>query len=101
MGGPPAMRKLKILKVVFGIAGLSSWMASCALYYHYAFTRASKPDPLGGRIYPEHQVQTVFYLTSHERSLWYFFMAMGVFCFFLGAGFYLSEKRATRHAGDD
>jgi hypothetical protein len=95
------MRILKILKMVFGIAALSAWMASWGLYYHYAFTRPSKPDPLEGRIYPEHQIRTVFYLTSHERSLWYFLMAVGICCFFLGAAFYFAEMRAALNARGD
>jgi hypothetical protein len=60
------------------------------------FTRPSKPDPLVGRIYPQHQIGEVFYLTSHEQLLWYFLMAAGVLFFFLAAAFYVFGKRLDR-----
>ena len=85
-----------ILKVVSAILSLGFWTASFVIGYHYAFTRPSKPDPGAGRIYPQHQIEGVFYLTSHERFLLYFLMVAGVVGFLLTAAFYGFGKRLDR-----
>jgi hypothetical protein len=86
-------RIFNILKTVSGLVSLGLWTASCFLWYHYAFAGHSQPDAQTGRIYPEHQIGEVFYLTSHERSLWYFVTIAGLACFFLAAIFYSLERQ--------
>ena len=82
-----------MLKVVSAMLSLGFWTASCILWYHYAFTRPSKPDIAAGRTYAQHQIGEVFYLTSHEHFVWYFLVVSGVLCFLLTAAFYQIGRR--------
>lgn len=86
-------QRLERWKLLSEVVGLSSWIASFILWYHYALTRPAIRQPEGGRVYPLNTHGTVVYLTSREHFLLYSLIVVGVVCFLLTAGFYYYGKR--------
>jgi hypothetical protein len=86
------VERVKTYRIISGVLSLVFWIASALLWYHYALTRPSRPEPEVGRIYAHRQIGEIFYLTAHEQLLWRSLALAGVAFFILAVVIYQCER---------
>jgi hypothetical protein len=70
-------RILSTLKIGSAILSFCFWMCSTVLWYRYAFTLPSEPQPAAGRVQPLNTHGALVHLTAREHFVMYLFMAIG------------------------
>jgi hypothetical protein len=91
--------KAKVWKLISTAVGLCFWLSSCALSYHFAYTRPAVQQPKLGRIYPLNTHGDVVYLNSYEHFLLYALMAVGFVLIITTIGSQFFEKRLLKEKG--